>query len=126
MAATPKELRTYETADGKCPFDEWLDGLKDRTTRARIASRLNRVALGNLGDVKSVGDGVSELRLVFGSGYRIYFTQDGDKIILLLCGGDKGSQVGDIRTAKAYLEDYKSRASFARQRETRRGHGKKK
>lgn len=115
MATTPKELRIYETVDGKRPFDEWMDGLKDRTLLARIASRLNRVVLGNLGDVKSLGGGVSELRLVFGSGYRIYFAQDGDKIILLLCGGDKGSQGGDIRTAKTYLEDYK-----------RRGHGKKK
>jgi putative addiction module killer protein len=111
----PKELRIYETVDGKRPFDEWLDDMRDRATLARIASRLNRVALGNLGDAKSVGSGVSELRLAFGSGYRIYFAQDGDRIILLLCGGDKGSQDRDIRTAKTYLEHYK-----------RRGHGKKK
>jgi putative addiction module killer protein len=115
MAASPKEVRVYETSDGRRPFDEWLDGLRDKSTIARIASRLNRVALGNMGDAKSVGGGVSELRLAFGPGFRIYFAQDGDKIILLLCGGDKGSQVGDIRTAKTYLEDYK-----------RRGHGKKK
>lgn len=115
VSVTPKELRTYETADGRRPFDEWLDRLRDRVTLARIASRLNRVALGNLGDAKSVGGGVSELRLAFGSGYRIYFAQDGDRIILLLCGGDKGSQPNDVRTAKTYLEDYK-----------RRGHGKKK
>lgn len=115
MAAAQKELRTYESADGKRPFDEWLDRLKDKTTLARVAARLNRVALGNLGDVKSVGAGVSELRLAFGKGYRVYFAQEGDKIILLLCGGDKGSQVRDIREAKAYLQDYR-----------RRVHGKKK
>lgn len=114
MAATPKELRTYETTDGRRPFDEWLDGLKDKAA-ARIAARLNRVALGNFGDVKSVGEGVSELRLVFGSGYRVYFGQDGDKIVLLLCGGDKGTQEKDIRAAKMHLQDYK-----------RRGHDKKK
>ncbi len=115
MATSPKELRTYETADGNRPFDEWLDAFKDRATLARIVARLNRVALGNLGDVKSVGAGVSELRLTFGKGYRVYFAQAGDKIILLLCGGDKGSQDRDIREAKAHLQDYR-----------RRDHGKKK
>lgn len=115
MAATPRELRTYETADGKRPFDQWLDRLKDKTTVARVAARLNRVALGNFGDAKSVGDGVSELRLDFGSGYRVYFAQDGDTVILLLCGGDKSSQDKDIRTAKSYFDDYR-----------RRGRGKKK
>lgn len=115
MATSSKELRTYETIDGKKPFDEWLDRLKDKTTLARIVARLNRVALGNLGDAKSVSDGVSELRLAFGKGYRVYFAQEGDKIILLLCGGDKGSQNKDIREAKAYLQDYR-----------RRDHGKKK
>lgn len=107
--SAPKELRIYETADGKRPFDEWLDDLGDKATLARVAARLNRVALGNLGDVKSVGGGVNELRLAFGSGYRIYFAQDGDRIVLLLCGGDKGSQPRDIRAAKRYLEDYRRR-----------------
>jgi putative addiction module killer protein len=115
MAASPKELRTYETVDGKRPFDEWLDRLKDKTTLARVVARINKVALGNLGDVKSVGDGVIELRLAFGKGYRVYFGQQGNKIILLLCGGDKGTQDKDIREAKAYLQDYR-----------RRDHGKKK
>ncbi len=111
----PKELRIYETADGKRPFDEWLDRLRDKITVARVASRLNRVALGNFGDAKSVGNGVSELRLDFGSGYRVYFSLEGDAIVLLLCGGDKSSQDKDIRTAKTYLDDYR-----------RRGRGKKK
>lgn len=115
MAITPKELRIYETAAGEKPFDEWLDGLRDRATVARIASRLNRVATGNFGDVKAIGDGVSELRLAFGPGYRIYFAQEKERIVLLLCGGDKGSQDRDIRSAKAYWEDYR-----------RRDHGKKK
>jgi putative addiction module killer protein len=115
VAATPKELRIYETADGRRPFDEWLNRLKDKATIARIAARLNRVALGNLGDAKSVGAGVSELRLAFGKGYRVYFAQEGDKIVLLLCGGDKGSQDKDIREAKTYLQDFR-----------RRNHGKKK
>jgi len=107
VATSPKKLRIYETASGRRPFEEWLDSLKDKVTVARIAARLNRVALGNLGDVKSVCAGVSELRLPFGKGYRVYFGQDGDKIILLLCGGDKGSQDRDIREAKAYLQDYR-------------------
>lgn len=111
----PKELRIYETADGKRPFDDWLDRLRDKTTVARITSRLNRVVLGNFGDAKPVGDGVSELRLDFGSGYRVYFSLEGDAIVLLLCGGDKSSQDKDVRTAKAYLDDYR-----------RRGRGKKK
>ncbi len=115
VATSSKELRIYETTDGRRPFDEWLDGLKDKAILARIVARLNRVALGNLGDVKSVGAGVSELRLAFGKGYRVYFAQEKDRIILLLSGGDKGSQERDIREAKVYLQDYR-----------RRDHGKKK
>ena len=115
IVVSPKELRVFETVDGRRPFDQWLDSLRDKLTVARIASRLNRVALGNLGDVKSIGGGVSELRLAFGSGYRVYFGQDGDRIILLLCGGDKGTQERDIRVARIYLEEYR-----------RRGHDKKK
>ena len=81
-------------------FTAWFCGIKDRVIRGRIAARIERVQLGNFGDAKSVGSGVHELRLAFGPGYRIYFMQRGERIILLLCGGDKGSQSRDIARAK--------------------------
>ena len=87
-----KQLKIYVTEDGRKPFIEWLESLEDKTIRYRIKERLNRVALGNLGDHKFISDGVYELRLVFGSGYRIYYGNEGKEIILLLCGGDKSSQ----------------------------------
>lgn len=80
-------------------FADWLAGLKDVQGRARILKRLDRVAKGNFGDVEPVGEGVSELRLMFGPGYRVYFVQRGEAIIVLLCGGDKGSQDRDIARA---------------------------
>lgn len=104
-----KELAIYVTQTGKRPFIEWLESLKDKTIRYRIKERLDRVSLGNLGDHKSVGDGVSELRLKFGSGYRIYYGEDGDSIILLLSGGDKATQSKDIKKAQQYWQDYLKR-----------------
>jgi len=86
-----KQLKVYVTEDGRKPFIEWLESLEDKTIRYRIKERLDRVALGNLGDHKFISDGVYELRLVFGSGYRIYYGNEGKEIILLLCGGDKSS-----------------------------------
>ncbi|MBI3533865.1 MAG: type II toxin-antitoxin system RelE/ParE family toxin, partial [Deltaproteobacteria bacterium] len=80
----------YETETGKCPFRDWLEGLKDYVARAIIRKRLNRIRTGNMGDKKPVGDGVFELRVDFGPGYRVYFGEDGLKIVVLLCGGDKG------------------------------------
>jgi putative addiction module killer protein len=106
--ATPRRLLDYETDDGGCPIRNWLDSL-DRMTRARIEARLKRIAFGNFGDTKSVGAGVSELRLLFGSGYRVYFAQHGDAIVVLLCGGDKSSQDKDIEKAKLYWSDFKRR-----------------
>ena len=82
-------------------FNDWLAGLHDRKAVARIADRLDRLASGNFGDCKSVGDGVSELRFKFGPGYRVYFRRVGDVIAVLLCGGDKSSQRRDIAKAKA-------------------------
>lgn len=108
MEATPKHLIDYETTNGKKPFREWLDDL-DFSVAFRIEARINRVALGNLGDVKPVGQGVSELRVKFGAGYRIYFAQHREEIVVLLCGGDKGSQSDDIETAKSYWADFKRR-----------------
>ena len=81
-------------------FTEWHKSLRDRRARGLIVSRLFRLAAGNFGDAKSVGDGVHELRIAFGPGYRAYFTRRGERIILLLCGGDKGSQARDIDRAK--------------------------
>lgn len=81
-------------------FDNWLIRLKDRTARQKILVRIDRLALGNPGDVKPVGGGVSEIRIDHGPGYRIYFAQRGPVVVILLCGGDKSSQTGDIQRAK--------------------------
>jgi putative addiction module killer protein len=86
-------------------FRDWVAGLKDLRARTRIAVRIDRLAEGNPGDVKSVGDGVSELRIDYGPGYRLYFTRRGSLLIVLLCGGDKSSQDRDIREAKALAKE---------------------
>ena len=80
-------------------FDSWLSGLRDRRAKARIAARIDRLSLGNAGDVKPVGSGVSEMRIDYGPGYRVYFTQRGPVIIVILCGGDKRTQAADIKRA---------------------------
>lgn len=89
-------------------FDVWLGGIKDRMTRVRLARRLDRAANGNLGDTKSVGDGIYEMREFFGPGWRMYYVQRGDVLIVMLGGGNKSSQQADIAKAKqrsALLED---------------------
>ncbi|MDE8651831.1 type II toxin-antitoxin system RelE/ParE family toxin [Novosphingobium album (ex Liu et al. 2023)] len=86
-------------------FVDWLKALRDRRAKARIEIRLKRVEEGSLGDVKSVGDGVSELRFTFGPGYRVYFTRVGEAVVLLLCGGDKDSQERDIAAAKEMAKE---------------------
>ena len=86
-------------------FAQWLAALRDRQAKLRISARISRLESGNLGDVKPVGEGVSELRLNFGPGYRLYMTQYGDTFILLLCGGDKGSQDRDIRKANDLIKE---------------------
>ena len=80
-------------------FMDWLAGLRDVQSRARIAKRIDRIEQGNLGDAKSVGGGVSELRFAFGPGYRVYYTMRGSVVVILLCGGDKDSQDRDIERA---------------------------
>jgi putative addiction module killer protein len=90
-------------------FDRWLRKLKDRRAAARVQVRIDRLAAGNPGDVRPLGGGVSELRIDYGPGYRIYFVQDGQRVIVLLCGGDKSSQNRDIdeahRIARAWRGD---------------------
>lgn len=88
-------------------FDRWLSGLRDRRAVARIAARLDRLASDNPGDAQPVGDGVSELRINYGPGYRVYFIQRGPVLIILLCGGDKSSQDRDIKQAKVLAEQWK-------------------
>ena len=80
-------------------FAKWLDGLRDVRTRARILVRIERLAAGNPGDVKPVGEGVSELRIDYGPGYRVYYKKQGQKVVVLLAGGDKNTQAKDIKTA---------------------------
>ena len=103
----PREIRVYQTSSGREPFNEWLNAIRDTETQARIRARLERLEDGNLGDCQSVGEGVFELRIHFGSGYRVYFGQIDNTIILLLCGGDKSSQRRDIERAKIYWLEYK-------------------
>ncbi|XVX19215.1 type II toxin-antitoxin system RelE/ParE family toxin [Actinomycetota bacterium] len=90
-------------------FDRWLRKLKDRQGRLRILSRIDRLAHGNPGDTKPVGHGVSELRLTYGPGYRIYYTQRGTRIVLLLCGGDKSTQSSDITRAHQLAADWQAK-----------------
>ena len=107
MEATPKELHIYVTAEGREPFTEWLNSLQDQRARAKIRVRLERVSLGNCGDCQGVGDGVQELRIDYGPGFRVYFGQEGTTVVLLLCGGDKSTQARDIQTAQRYWSEYR-------------------
>jgi putative addiction module killer protein len=102
----PKNVVAYTTLQGKEPFTEWLNNLRDKIGRTRILARITRLEHGHYGDCSSVGDGVSELRIFVGPGYRVYFGEKDDDLIVLLCGGDKGSQPNDIALAKAYWKEY--------------------
>ena len=103
------EVRRYVARSGRDVIGDWLAGLKDLKARARIAARLDRLSLGNLGDCKALREGVSELRIDWGPGYRVYFAMLGRTCVLLLCGGDKRRQSSDIKRAIEYLEDFKER-----------------
>ena len=101
------ELRYYITEDGRSPMAEWRNSLRDKTTQVKIDVRIARLRLGNLSGSKTVGDGVHELILDFGPGYRIYFAPRGKEIVVLLCGGTKKRQQRDIDLAKLYWANYK-------------------
>lgn len=107
------DVRTYEQESGVIPFDKWVSKLRDRRAMARIVQRIKRVQEGNLGATSSVGGGVHELKIDYGPGYRVYFGREGDEIVILLCGGTKATQSGDIATAKAYWADYEARKAEA-------------
>ncbi len=99
----------YRTVEGRFPYREWIEGIADKTTRAAVLARVDRLAFGTFGDWKAVGDAVYELRIHIGAGYRVYFGRDGKAVVILLCGGEKRSQDADIKRAKRYWRDYEAR-----------------
>ena len=107
--AHPRIIDFYQIPNEHQPFKGWFLSIRDTSVRRRIQARLTSVRAGNLGDHRSVGDGIWELRLDFGPGYRIYYGEVDNRIVLLLCGGDKSSQRRDIERAKDYWKEYKER-----------------
>lgn len=103
------ELRYYSDAQNRAPLTEWIDDLKDIRARAQIRARLARVASGNFGDCAPVRDGVQELKIDYGPGYRVYLSRQGPVLVLLLCGSDKTDQSRAIKQAIDYLNDWKQR-----------------
>ena len=99
------ELRRYSTADGRVPFSEWIADLDDSTAK-RVLLYIDRMELGHFGNSRSVGNGVLELKMNFGPGYRLYYIRDGHMVVVLLCGGLKRTQQADIGKAHAYANDY--------------------
>ena len=104
--ATPWKVEVYSNDAGERPFQEWIKTLKDKKGAEKILLRIRRIPLGNLGDHKFIADGVFELRIPAGPGYRVYFGRIENRIIILLCGGDKWSQDQDIQQALKYWKDY--------------------
>lgn len=102
MADTPYRLEYFLDDNGEAPFTQGLYSLRDKVAMYRIRARLDRVALGNFGATKPVGEGVSELKIDHGPGYRVYYAMTGKTVVLLLIGGDKSTQQKDIETAKSY------------------------
>lgn len=103
------EVIDYLSSDGRDPFKDWLAKLADRQARARVVVRVQRLRAGNFGDCKPLADGVWELRIDHGPGYRVYYARAGNALLLLLVGGDKRSQQADIAQAVEYLQDWKRR-----------------
>lgn len=112
-AAPEMRILDLELADGRIPFREWYQSIRDRRARAVIQSRLDRVQGGNLGDAKSVGGDVFEMRIFYGPGYRIYFAKVDNTIVVLLAGGDKSTQSRDIASAQALWKQYKDSVNNA-------------
>lgn len=102
-------VKNYVTPEGECPFEAWQESIRDTRTRAKIDIAIANFRSGNYGDSKPVGDGVHGRRIHYGPGYRLYFGNDGKTLIILLCGGTKGSQKKDIKIAQKNWLDYKSR-----------------
>ena len=106
MPENSYHLEYYQQEDGSIPFSDWLGALKDKTAVARVRIRLNRLRLGLFGTIRPLGDGIAEVKIDYGPGYRVYYAISGKKVILLLIGGDKSTQRMDIATAKRYWKSY--------------------
>ena len=102
-------LVRYQQINGDEPLSDWLSGVRDKMAQARIRIRLRQVEAGNFGDCEAVGEGVSELRVHVGAGFRVYFGRRGQSVVVLLCGGDKRTQTNDIKCAKLFWADWKGR-----------------
>jgi putative addiction module killer protein len=102
-------LLRYQREDGHEPFTDWLAGIRDKVAAARIRVRLRQVEAGNFGDCDAVGEGVIEMRVHVGAGYRVYCGRHGKTIVILLCGGDKSTQPRDIKRAKELWSEWKRR-----------------
>ena len=101
------EIRIYKDQKGNLPLVAWLGKLRDKRAREKIHTRIDRLKLGNKGDSKSLGNGLFEMRIHYGPGYRVYFGHSGENLILLLCGGNKDSQQQDVSLARKYWLDYR-------------------
>ncbi len=106
-----KELLQYQTATGRVPFREWIESLADTTAQAKVRVRIERLAMGHWGDFKHTGEGVFEIRIHWGPGYRVYFGLEGVHLVILLSGGDKSRQADDMIKAQNYWKDYQRRKS---------------
>ena len=108
MKVKPRQIVFLELENGKSPFEQWFSSIKDSKFKQAIVARITRVRNGNFGDHKSVGDGVFELRIFKGSGFRVYYGLDGDELVVILGGGDKRTQAKDIQAAKELWRKYKN------------------
>jgi putative addiction module killer protein len=105
------EIRRYVTNSGRDIFGDWISRLRDPRAKAKIATRISRLAAGNFGDCKALGHGLYELKIDWGPGYRVYYAMVGAVCVLLLSAGDKRKQAVDIERARGYLEDYQERTA---------------
>jgi putative addiction module killer protein len=105
----PAVVLHYLTPEGRCPFQEWIESVRDRAVKHAVLARINRIRAGTLGDWRSVGKGVFELRVDLGPGYRIYFGREGKTAVVLLTAGEKRSQDADVNRAREYWRDYEAR-----------------
>jgi putative addiction module killer protein len=109
MPEMTNTINEYTDEQGKSPYAQWLNSLRDARTKAKIIMQVDKMELGLFGDVEPIGEGLSELRIHYGPGYRVYYGKEGNQVYLLLCGGDKSTQSKDIKKAKQYWKDHKRR-----------------